>query len=206
MNKHFSISERTRNLTQLALLSAIIIVMSFTPLGYLRTLGLEITFIMIPVVIGAAILGPVGGAILGGVFGITSFIQCFGISAFGTTLLGINPIFTFIGCIVPRVLAGLIPGLISKALRGSEAKRITGALLSSLVGPICNTVFFMSLLIIFFGNTDYIQGFMTSLETKNFFIFAVMFVGVQGLVEAIVAFVVGSAISVALIKAFKIKK
>ena len=46
------------------------------------------------VVIGAIILGPTAGAILGGVFGITSFIQCFGISAFGTLLFGINPVLT----------------------------------------------------------------------------------------------------------------
>ena len=38
--------------------------------------GLEITLIVIPVAVGAVTLGPAAGAILGGVFGITSFIQC----------------------------------------------------------------------------------------------------------------------------------
>ena len=78
-------------LTQLALLSAIVWLMAFTPIGYLRTAGLEITFILIPVIVGGIVLGPAAGTILGLQFGITSFIQCFGISFFGSTLLSINP-------------------------------------------------------------------------------------------------------------------
>ena len=74
---------KTRKLTQMALLTAIILLMAFTPLGYLRTGVVEITFIMIPVVVGAILMGPGAGAILGGVFGLTSFIQCFGMSALG---------------------------------------------------------------------------------------------------------------------------
>lgn len=65
-----------------ALLTALIIVMAFTPLGYLKAGAIEITFITIPVIIGAVLLGPVGGLFLGAVFGITSFIQCFGMSTF----------------------------------------------------------------------------------------------------------------------------
>ena len=56
-----------------ALLTALIIVMAFTPLGYLKAGAIEITFITIPVIIGAVLLGPVGGLFLGAVFGITSF-------------------------------------------------------------------------------------------------------------------------------------
>ena len=55
-----------------ALLTALIIVMAFTPLGYLKAGAIEITFITIPVIIGAVLLGPVGGLFLGAVFGITS--------------------------------------------------------------------------------------------------------------------------------------
>ena len=60
-------------MAQMAVLTAIILIMAFTPLGYLRTAGLEISLITIPVVIGAMITGPAAGAVLGGVFGITSF-------------------------------------------------------------------------------------------------------------------------------------
>lgn len=81
----------TKYLVEMALLVAIILLMAFTPIGYIKTAGLEITLIVIPVAVGAVTLGPAAGAILGGVFGITSFIQCFGMSAFGTLLLGVNP-------------------------------------------------------------------------------------------------------------------
>ena len=75
-------AKRINKLVQLGLLTAIVILMAFTPLGYLRTAGLEITFIMIPVIVGAILLGPGAGALLGGVFGLTSFVQCFGMSPF----------------------------------------------------------------------------------------------------------------------------
>ena len=81
-------SRRTRYMVELALMIAIIFIMAFTPLGYLKTPGLSITFLTVPVAVGAMILGPKGGAICGFAFGITSLIQCFGTSAFGAMLLG----------------------------------------------------------------------------------------------------------------------
>ncbi|HBN84937.1 MAG TPA: ECF transporter S component, partial [Clostridiales bacterium] len=49
---------KTLRLTQLGILSAIIIIMAFTPLGYLRIGPLSITFLTVPVIIGAMLLGP----------------------------------------------------------------------------------------------------------------------------------------------------
>ena len=91
-----SSTNRTRTLTTLGILTAIILVMTFTPLGYIKTMGLEITLLHIPVILGAALTGPAGGMVLGAVFGFTSFFQCFGLSTFGTTLFSINPAGTFI--------------------------------------------------------------------------------------------------------------
>ena len=79
-------TQKTRRLVQLAILVAIMLILAFTPLGYLKVGAIEITFMTIPVVIGAILLGPPAGAFLGGVFGLTSFIQCFGMSAFGSAL------------------------------------------------------------------------------------------------------------------------
>lgn len=76
-------TEKTRKLVQMAILIAVMLILAFTPLGYLKVGAIEITFMTIPVVVGAIILGPAAGAVLGGVFGLTSFIQCFGMSAFG---------------------------------------------------------------------------------------------------------------------------
>mgnify|MGYP002231725940 CR=1 FL=1 len=60
-------------MVELAMMIAIILLMSFTPLGYLRTPGLSITLLTIPVAVGAIILGPKGGAVCGLAFGATSF-------------------------------------------------------------------------------------------------------------------------------------
>mgnify|MGYP000445815012 CR=1 FL=1 len=59
----------TKYLVEMALLVAIILLMAFTPIGYIKTAGLEITLIVIPVAVGAVTLGPAAGAILGGVDG-----------------------------------------------------------------------------------------------------------------------------------------
>ena len=70
-----TVSFGTRHLVILSLLGAILLVLSWTPLGYLNIGPLAITFNMVPVAIGAVVLGPSGGAALGFVFGITSALQ-----------------------------------------------------------------------------------------------------------------------------------
>ncbi|HHU72820.1 MAG TPA: ECF transporter S component [Clostridiales bacterium] len=189
---------KTTRLVQIALLVAIILILAFTPLGYIKTLGLEITLIVIPVTIGAILLGPVGGAILGGVFGITSFIQCFGMSAFGATLLSINPWATLIGTIIPRILMGWLTGLLFAGLRKTNMNKNVAIALANLGGPIFNTIFFMSGLVLFFYKTDYIQGFVDYLGTNSVLSFVIAFVGINGLVEAVACFIIGTAITKAL--------
>lgn len=132
-------SSRTVKLVEMALLVAIILILAFTPLGYIKTLGLEITLIVVPVTIGAIILGPLGGAVLGAVFGITSFIQCFGMSPFGAVLLGINPFGTFVVCVVSRILMGWLTGLIYKGLSKFPKMKNWKILIANLAGPILNT-------------------------------------------------------------------
>lgn len=184
---------KTRTLVQLALLTAIELIMAFTPLGYLKVGALSISFLMVPVVIGAIIMGPAAGAFLGGVFGLTSFIQCFGMDAFGTMLMGISPLYTFITCIPSRVLAGWIPGLLFKALDKIDSKKYAAYAVSSVSGALLNTVFFVGFLVLFFHKTlmelgmgDTILAVIASLVTIN------------AVVEAIVCLVAGTAIVKAL--------
>ena len=189
-------SQKTLFMVELALMVAIIFIMAFTPLGYFQTMGLSITFLTVPVAVGAIILGPKGGAICGLAFGITSFMQCFGMGAFGTMLFSINPLGTAITCIIPRVLEGLLCGLIFQALHKNMKN---GAyLIASLACPLLNTLFFMSSLVVFFYNTDYIQGFVSTFGVTNSFAFVIAFVGVQGAIEEIVCFLLAGAISRAL--------
>ncbi len=185
----------TRTLTQLGILIAIIVLMAFTPLGYFRTGGLSITFIMVPVVIGAILLGPTSGAILGGVFGLTSFIQCFGLEPFGATLLNVNPFLCFVVCLVPRILTGLLCGLVFKALSKTDKTKFVSFGVASLAGPLLNTVLFMSALVACFYNTEFIQGIANGMGATNVFNFVVLFVGINGVIEAVVCFILGTAIS-----------
>ena len=69
-NNRFS----TAQLTLLGLLAAILLLMAYTPLGYLNIGPLAISFNVIPVAISAVVLGPVGGAVAGAIFGLTSFL------------------------------------------------------------------------------------------------------------------------------------
>lgn len=195
---------KTIFLVETAMLAAVILLMSFTPLGYLKTAGVEITFIMIPVVIGAITLGPTAGAILGAVWGFTSFGQCFGLfglSQFGAVLFGINPIYTFIICIPTRILAGWLSGVIFKAvMSASKGKSVLASVIAALSVALINTLLFVGGLLLLFGSTEYIRGLMGEM---NILVFAVAFVGLNGLIEAITTCVVGSAISIALTKALR---
>lgn len=178
------------HITQLAMLSAIIIIMAFTPLGYLKIGPLSITFLSIPVVLGAIVMGPLDGAILGAVFGATSFAQCFGIDAFGTTLFSINPVYTFLLCFIPRMLIGIVSAYVLKGLQKTKANQILSYSLASLSGALTNTVFFVGFLILLFGQTDYIKSF-----GENIFAIIGVLVTVNSLVEAIVCMILGTALA-----------
>ncbi len=195
----------TRFLVELAVLIAIELLLEITGLGYLKTGPLEFTLMPVPVIVGAIVLGPLAGAILGGVFGLTSFWQCFGKSLFGATLLSINPFFTFIVCVVTRLLMGLLCALVFKWLKGMKQTSLRCGI-SGLCGALFNTVLFMGSLVLFFGSSDYIRGFIDQFGNGNVLKFILAFVGVQGLVEAIVCCVVGATVSYALLRYKNSKK
>lgn len=193
-----NVNIKTVKIAFTGMLAAIIVLFTCLPLNIS---GLEMTLCMLPIAIGAVVIGPTTGAILGGFYGICSFMQCFGLfapSPFGQTLLSINPLFTAITCIVPRVLCGFIAGLVFKALSNIDKTKFLSYAAGCLVCPLLNTVFFMTSLMVLFGSTDLIQGFMKTLGIFNPFLFVLAFVGIQGLVEAIINFVLATAISKAL--------
>lgn len=181
-----------------ALLTAIIVLMAFTPLGYFKTGGLSITLLPIPVVIGAITVGPSVGALLGFVFAITSVVQCFGLEPFGTTLMGINPVGTILTCIVPRVLMGFLAGIIFKIVKRFSKGGNVPFVVASLSGAILNTAVFMSLLCLFFYNTEFIQGLVSAMGAGGMFTFVLLFVGVNGVIEAVACCILGGLISKAI--------
>ncbi len=187
---------RKSNITrmaQLALLLAILLVMAFTPLGYLHIGPLSVTFLVIPVVIGAVILGGRAGASLGLAFGITSFAQCFGLDPFGTALFGINPFYTAFFCLIPRVLVGVMAWLVFKALEGKKI----ACYAASMVGSLTNSVLVLGSIILFFGNSDYIRAF-----GDNVFEILMALGLVNAAVEVVVCTVVGGLLGNACLSFF----
>ena len=113
-------NEKTYELVLTALFTAIIIIMAFTPLGYLPLVVINATIIHIPVILGALFLGPKKGAFLGFTFGFTSFInntfKAVTPSAFvfspvlAANVVGVSGIFKSLYiCFIPRILVGVIP-------------------------------------------------------------------------------------------------
>lgn len=190
----------TKKLVLLGLLTAILLLMAYTPLGYLNIGPLAISFNMIPVAIAAITLGPSGGAIAGAVFGLTSFLQCIGVggtSAMGVILFDINPFLAFVQRFVPRVLDGLLLGFIFRGVRN-----VTNVHISCLVTGFCsaflNTVLFMGALVLLFGNTEYVQGLIGG---RNIIVFICAFVGINAVFEMIASTIISGAVGSALYKA-----
>lgn len=198
MKKRFE----TKTLALLGLLSALLLIMAYTPLGYLNIGPLAITFNTIPVAIAAYALGTAGGAVIGGVFGLTSFLQCFGISKLGTALFAISPALTAFQCFVPRILEGLVIGFVASKLRRMNAPVPVGSSITGFGTAFLNTLFYMTSLMILFGNSSLIQDYWKALAPdSNVIVFVAVFVGVNAVVEWISTSIITCAVCTGLKKA-----
>ena len=200
MRKHFD----TKSLVVLGLMTALTLVFSFTPIGSIPIGPLVITMNVIPIAISAVVLGPVGGGVMGAIFGLCSFLQCIGIgipSGMGAILFDINPVLAFIQRVIPRLVDGILVGFVFKGVR-----RISNTYISCAVTGFCsaffNTALFMSSLVLLFGSTDYVQELMGG---KNIIVFICTFVGINAVCEMIASTVITGAVGAALYKAKLIK-
>lgn len=193
-----------KQMVELALLSAIVLILAFTPLGYLKTpWGVEITFIVVPVAVGSVILGPAAGAFLGFVFGMTSFVQCFGASPMGAMMLQLNPIGTFVCCVVARVIVGLVPGLVYELFKKIKKTRVIGIGFCCLLTPIVNTVLYIVGNYLIFSDTWLDIAVTSGYSGEGGFsllTFMLGMVAVNGVVEAISCMFIGTAVCKALQK------
>lgn len=191
-------------LTQLSVLVALLLIFGFTNIGYIKIGVIEITLNIIPVAVGAIVLGPSAGAICGTVFGLTSFWQAVsGMSAFGAMLVNVSPILTFVLCFVPRILEGLLTGYIFKGLSKISKSNSMPCAVSGLACPLLNTLMFVGLFILLFGKTEVFASLYGQSAASNIVAFFAWFVGLNGVIEAIAGFVIATAISKALLTANK---
>jgi uncharacterized membrane protein len=134
--------QQTRRLVQLSLLSAIIIVLQALALGTGVWLQTSINLTLIPIALGAMILGPSAGAFLGAVCGIVVLLcGVFNLDKFTAILFQNNPIITAGICLVKTTVAGWVAGWLYRLLK-NKMPLISVFIVSALI-PIINTGLFI---------------------------------------------------------------
>lgn len=135
-------------MVSVALMAAIVVVLANTPLGMIQLPIVKATTVHIPVIIGAILLGPTAGAILGFVFGMCSLISntmaptllSFAFSPFMSTtgILGaIKAIWISVGC---RILIGVVAGWVWILLKKIKLNQIASLAITGFIGSMVNTI------------------------------------------------------------------
>lgn len=206
------ISKKLLIATQTSIFIAIILSMSFIPfLGYIPLGFTKATLVHIPVVIGALVLGPKKGALLGFVFGLTSFIM----NTFNPTLISFvfspfysigdihGNFFSIITCFVPRILTGIVPYYVFVLTdRLKHLKPSTKLIISGIIGSLTNTILVMSFILVFFKNS---YAAVNNVSSENLYLFILFIIGTNGIFEAIICSIL-TCIIVRAINAYKLKK
>ena len=190
---------KTRGLVQLAIFAAIIVVLAYTPfIGYIPLGFTRATIIHIPVIIGSLMLGPKKGAVLGGVFGLTSFINntinptvtSFVFTPFYSLGEYSGGIGSIIICFLPRILIGVVPFYVYylvKKLSKKDKVSSSGLVLAGLAGSLTNTLLVMNLIFIFFKDA---YASANGVAASAVYKFILGIIGMNGVPEAIVAAVI----------------
>ena len=160
--------KNTKTLTRVALLVAIELVMKMVGLGSVPVGPLYMSFLTLPIAVGAITMGPAVGALLGGVFGAVSFYDAItGASAMTGALFQVSPVNTFILCVGMRVLMGLCCGLIFSGLKRFDKPGTWSYIVSAMSAPFLNTVFFMGWIVLAFYGCDYVQNLVSVKGAAN---------------------------------------
>ena len=188
---------------QFSLLLAIELIVCFTPLGTLPALGpLSATLSHVPVIITAVLLGTGAGAGMGFAFGMCSFIYWTFVApgAFSFIYTPFYSAGAFHGnvgslliCFVPRILIGVVAGLICRAFRKTKRGEFIGAALAGAAGSLTNTILVLGGIALFFG-----QQYLQATDSVGKSIVAILGVTVltNGLPEAVIGGIAAAAVAV----------
>ena len=203
MKKQNSSKQKTRWLVTLAMFAAIIVLLAFTPLGLIPLPFIKATTIQIPVVIGAILLGPLAGAILGGVFGICSMVNAtvaptpmsFAFSpALAMNAAGaVKAVWIALGC---RICIGIVAGWLWRGLKKVKMNDIPALAITGAAGAMTNTALVMGSIYLLLA-----QEYAKSIGSSMSAVFKViMGVGAgNGIPEAIVTAILVTVIGKALL-------
>ena len=121
--------------TYVALLTALVFVLQFFFSGF-RLGTFTVSVVLIPIVLGAALAGPLAGLWLGLVFGVAVLA-----SGDAALFYGFNAFGTIVTVLLKGALAGLVTGLVYRAL--ARVNRTLSSAVSAVVCPIVNTGVFL---------------------------------------------------------------
>ena len=176
---------QTERLALLALLTAMVAVLSYFG-GFIKIGGLaSISLTLIPVVLGSALCGPWAGAWLGGVSGIVFFATADSAFWFSLSIPG-----TIITVMVKGILAGLCAGLVYKLLE--KKNRYVAVIVSAIVAPVVNTGIFLLGCLVFFMETVNGGAAAEGMSVAAYLI--VFFVGLNFVFELLTNIVISPAI------------
>ena len=198
----------TRWMVSVALMAAIIIVLANTPLGMIQLPIIKATTVHIPVIIGAVLLGPAAGAILGCVFGICSLVSntmaptllSFAFSPFMSTtgLTGVvKALWISIGC---RIMIGVVAGWLWILLKRFNVNQTIALVVTGFAGSMTNTIFVMGSIYILFAQ-QYAQAKEVAITAVWGLIMGT--VTASGIPEAVAAAVLVLALGKVLLKFMK---
>ena len=186
----------------LALFIAIIIVQNFVPLfGYIPVGPLSLTTIHITVIIAAILLGPVDGGIVGGVWGILSFIRAFTAPTSPVQpLVFTNPIIS----ILPRILIGVVAGYLFIGLTKTKLKPAISLAITAIFGSLTNAFLILGMIAMFYRTPAVAHAYGVS-DPSLIIKVLMTAVGTNSIPETILAAVVVPIVCLPLLKHSKIK-
>ena len=183
-----------RKMAIIGVLAAISIMLSMTPLGFIPIGPTNATIMHIPVIIGAVIEGPVVGAAVGLIFGLTSLFKAFTEPTI-TSFCFMNPIIS----VLPRVLIGIVAYYVYTGIHKLTKRIYLSGFIAGVVGSLTNTIGVMGLIYIL-----YADRYMKAIgQAGNAGKYILTVCGMNGIPEAIVAGILTAAVAVAMIRKSK---
>ncbi|MEG1719895.1 MAG: ECF transporter S component [Clostridia bacterium] len=219
MNKNKNITvqnKRIRDMAILAMFTAIIFILAFTPIGLIDLPIIKATILHVPVIIGSILLGPKKGALLGFMFGLSSLIKnSIMPSALSFAFSPIIPvpglthgsIWAIVICFLPRILVGVTPYFIYKFTNFSFNKfktqlNVVRIGIAGAIGAFTNTILVMSLIFFVFKDA---YATMQSIPVDAVLGVILGIVGANGIPEAIIAAILVPLICIPVQTALKTK-
>lgn len=199
----------TRWLTSVALMAAIVILLANTPLGMIQLPIIKATTVHIPVILGAVLLGPMAGGILGAVFGCCSLISnttaptllSFAFSPFMSTtgISGaVKALWISVGC---RVMIGVVAGWFWILMKKLKVNSLIMLPVTGFIGSMTNTILVMGS-IYFLLAGEYATARNVGMDAVWGLIMAT--ITASGVPEAVAAAILVTVIGKVLLKIFSV--